>query len=672
MLSHDSSQASPPPHYIKPNHGNRAPVHCIFAAASTRREREVGASHSSELFVQSYATYLRRDGSKWTRRKVHESSVANEIWAWIVQQLNRRSPTFLCAFDAGSFLTVTGFWDMMDRGEFQLIDPTQWRVENDNRVPLCKRPFRGCCIISDPPVLISASHKNGRVRIVGLDNYFPGEHRWRNAGSNCERPMESEAFNGRHNDGHSSRDKAIYAERLMTEAISDWHESDCGCWQSTAAGLAFTSWRHTLKRGEVLVKHGHHTDYLERRSYMAGRCEAFFIGSIKRGKRRHSDTTKGNASIGSRANNGTVYQLDIRSFYPWLMTQLPYPVRLLAREQCADVSNIKQHSLVHLPIADVWLETNEPLYPYRGKSGLLWPIGSFRTVLCGPELQIAIERKHIVSVHAVAWYAPGWPFTAWVGKWFSKRMEAHAARNEPRELFCKMILNSLHGKLGSKPTIWQDEPNHAAHYRWGSWHETDAVLGCKVEFRAIAGNVQRNIGRRDGRDSCPAISSYVSSYGRVALLNLMQECPDRSVLYCDTDSLIVTQSGLDALSAKGLVGGTHLGALRIVAEAKSIEIRHAKDYTLDHKIISAGRKENAVSISPTAYMQDVYCKLPTLLSAKPDGTVRVNHVVMRTSRRSSLRAVGPDGWTMPIVAQPYADSDSPYASALLPSRPKRE
>jgi hypothetical protein len=658
MLDESRPELPIPPHYIRPNHGMRTPVSCIFAAHETQRERLTSSTSAANRGTQWVAISVRRDEDRWTRRKVYVSRVAHTIWQFIASTLDRRRTTWIFALDAGSFAITSGLFDLMDNGTFQLIDPLQWEVVDGKRVPRVKRPYRGCCVISDPPIIVSVNHDRGRLRIVDVGNYFSLNAKWRSNGNSDAPRLRSGT--------HSSNDKArkcaaslaLRVEELVGSALIDWHKSQCGVWQSTAAGLSLTSWRHTIRRGDVLVKHGHHTDSLERPAYMAGRCEAFFVGKWGGETAPEQPAQRPGHETSETVGNTSVYQLDVRSFYPWLMTQFPYPCRLLYYGPCSGEHEIAQRSLCHLPIADVWLETDTPLYPLRKDNRLLWPIGSFRAVLCGPELQVAIERKHIVSVNSVAWYAPGWPFREWVNQWFNKRMDANAAHDEPREMFCKMILNSLHGKLGARAPAWVDVVNHPAVYRWGNWFETHAKSRAKVEYRAIAGNVQRNLGKREARDSVPAISAYVSSYGRRALQQIMDQCPDKSVLYVDTDSLIVTLAGYVAMCNAGLVGGTHLGSLRLITEAESLHIQNSKQYTIGHRIVSAGRKEDAIDVGPHAYSQDVCVRLPTLLSKKPDTTVRVQHVTFRPSQFASPRSVQPLGWTDPLIVCDDGDSDS--------------
>jgi DNA polymerase type B, organellar and viral len=663
MLDESKEEQPIPPHYIRPNHGTRTPIHCIFAAHETKRERLTSTTSEAHRGVRWVAISVRRDDCIWTRRKVYVTRVESQIWNFIVGTLDRRRTTWIFALDAGSFLTTSGFWDLMDRGVFQLTDPTQWEVINGKRVSKVKRPYRGCCVVADPPVIISANHADGRIRIVDVNNYFSLNAGWRQNGNVDAPRLRQRAHCSGHKERQCDASLACRVERLIGSALIDWHKSKCGVWQSTVAGLALTSWRHTIRRGDVLVKHGTHTDVLERAAYIAGRCEAFFIGrwggEYSNEQPIHRAGHEANGTVG----NTSVYQLDVRSFYPYLMMQFPYPCKLLSHGPCNDERQIAQRSLCHLPIADVTLETNAAVYPLRKGGRLLWPIGVFRTVLCGPELLQAIEHKHIVSVNSVAWYAPGWPFREWVNKWFTKRIDANSAGDEPREMFCKMILNSLHGKLGSRAPTWVDVADHPAIHRWGNWFEADAQSGSKTEFRAIAGNVQRNLGKRESRDSVPAISAYVSSYGRRALQQIMDQCPERSVLYCDTDSLIVTLAGYCALCNAGLVGGTHLGSLRLIAEAETLEIQNSKQYTIGHKTVSAGRKETAIDVGPHAYSQDVCVRLPTLLSKKPDTTVRVQHVTFRPSQFASPRSVLPSGWTEPLIVCADGDLDYPYASA---------
>ena len=125
---------------------------------------------------------------------------------------------------------------------------------------------------------------------------------------------------------------------------------------------------------------------LERRAYFGGRSEAFRLGNI---------------------DGGPFYKLDINSMYPSVMVDAPVPLALKAVYSYVSKAELRAALRSSLVVADVEVQTEDPIYPRVIDGRLCFPVGRFTTSLCTPELRYALNRGHIARVGGMATYRGG-------------------------------------------------------------------------------------------------------------------------------------------------------------------------------------------------------------------------------------------------------------------------
>jgi hypothetical protein len=304
---------------------------------------------------------------------------------------------------------------------------------------------------------------------------------------------------------------------------------------------------------------------LEGRAIAGGRCEVWQPGVTKE----------------------PTWHLDITSHYPSICVDCELPERLEDSYRTLRPLALERMLRSHALIAEVEIETDEPVYPYRDGDQLLFPVGRFATALCGPELRLAVERGDVIKVGRVQRYRT-WPWlrgfaeAMLVARAKAKKQERHSV-----EQWLKRVANSVVGCLARRDSGWEDAEWPAAHSPWGQWI-TGGNGEETVRWRSIAGVSQRWYDRGWGDEAIPSAAAWIYSEGRARLWRVIATAGLDQVLYCDTDGLVVSDVGYRRLVLAGLMTGEGPGCLRVVGRYDEVEFIAPKHYRLGARSVCAG------------------------------------------------------------------------------------
>lgn len=355
-------------------------------------------------------------------------------------------------------------------------------------------------------------------------------------------------------------------EHAVGELVTQLRDGDLGSMRYTAASIAWSVWRHKFYGDPIITHHKEAAVWLERLAYVGGYCRVL---------RLYAPPTE------------RMYKLDVNSMYPFAMLRQLFPVRLHSVVASMEPAELLEAMDKYCAIARVEIETDEPIYPYRGERAVHYPVGAFETVLCTGSLQRLLETDQVRRVHGVVLYKRGDPFSRFVEHWYERKV---AARRECREdvvRFCKLMLNSLYGKFGQKATderMVGTAPGgiFKCMLNWvpetgDEW--TELVAGGSVfEFREGGETLT----------SFPAIAAHVTDYARLHLWEIIRAAGRHTCWYCDTDSVIVNGAGLDRLA--GLRSPHLIGALKTEETADGVRVYAKKDYQLGGTRVIKGAK----------------------------------------------------------------------------------
>lgn len=423
---------------------------------------------------------------------------------------------------------------------------------------------------------------------------------------------------------HCRRDVEIL-KRLWYAWRAFLSENDLGHFSPTVPSQALTAFRHRFMQHKIYI-HAHEdvTD-LERDAYFGGRTDCFFVG---------------------RKFDGPYYKLDVNSMYSAVACKLAVPVKFIRLYRGFDAAYLRKALRSWAVIAEVDIQTRHNCYPVRRDEGLTFPIGTFRTCLCGPELQLALRHRDIVKVVRFAVYRRRVVFDQFVRQLYRVRQKYKRTGNKVFGEMVKRLLNSLYGKFGQQNVQWKYEgyfPNEPD----GVY--TIAEQGSEETYqeRVIFGHLFREYGEVEAFHSFPAIAGYITSAARAYLWRLIRKAGQANVYYCDTDSLIVSAAGYKRL--RSLCDSQVLGKLKCEYKTQNLRIESPKDYETDKEKHIKGVTVGAVETSPGVFS---YWRWEGMV-----GAIRTEHLdrvyMYRTQRvlaREYLKGqVSASGVVSPIV-----------------------
>lgn len=275
----------------------------------------------------------------------------------------------------------------------------------------------------------------------------------------------------------------------------------------------------------------------EFKAYYGGRTEAFMRGRFE-----------------------NYYYYDFNSLYPSVMlNHYPDPNSLRRTnkntlyyiEEYEGVSEVE----VSCPFMDY------PLLPFRTKTKLLFPIGTFKAWYSHVELRRALTLGYTIKKVFKTIYFKDicHPFVDFVNDLYSKRIVFKEKKN-PMELVVKILLNSLYGKFGQKFMDRDDWLPMTLNYdeiqKLDDFEIIDGFIRIKKKMTYPSSFIM------------PIWALYTTAYARLKLHeHILRSHP----AYVDTDSLITTQSFEDS---------NKLGKLKLEMKIKEGIVVKPKFYML--------------------------------------------------------------------------------------------
>jgi hypothetical protein len=278
----------------------------------------------------------------------------------------------------------------------------------------------------------------------------------------------------------------------------------------TAASTAFNAFQTTIPEDKPIWKHSKAASDFARLAYYGGRTEAFYQGEV---------------SLCS--------YIDVNSLYPYCMETAGGLENPIYTTEYVGTGFYRVN--VTVPVSAKF-----GLVPYRTKTGTIFPAGSFQTVCSSVELEYARENGAIFTViEGYAFSQNKEMFQTFVAN--CKRMRQVDYKGATG-LCAKFLQNNLYGFFGM-------------HL------ERDSVVFSEslpddnfVQVLTDNGEVIPNLWTRkeltDTINCIPAIAAWITANARVHLLKAMhsEERSGNTVLYCDTDSIILQGKPVSSLS----------------------------------------------------------------------------------------------------------------------------
>jgi hypothetical protein len=346
---------------------------------------------------------------------------------------------------------------------------------------------------------------------------------------------------------------------------------------------------------------------LERKSYRGGRNEVFKFGK------------------------DYAYIYDVNSMYPFVMSNFKYPTKIIGFYPKGNIGSIERAIKKDFGIiADVDISTTENVIGIK-RDRLIFPVGSFRCQITTPEIKYLLENGHkILKVHNYSIYEMDYIFSDFVDFFYNERLKAKEQNNEIKSYMYKILLNSLYGKFGQKINNWLEIGNYDnENERIEQIYKPD-IKEYQI-FKYYGGKIYKNDGYIEGYDSFVAIPSFVTSYARIYLYELMKVAKKENVIYCDTDSLFLTIDGHNNIKETKFVDDKKLGCLKLEKKG-NVNIFGCKDYNFNKIRKTKGISKNSRVIDKNTFEQQQFIKIRTALRKNLLDGIYVNTIVKKLNQ----------------------------------------
>ena len=561
------------PHWIRRNEASRQPSLWLFIAAET----VVTPTASGEVHTFRCATALNLNGHKGAGHPIIETwkdcATPEALWTFAEQKAYTSARLIVVAHDLGRHLQVLQ--------ALTILPAMGWTLE---------------VIRLDKGSTFARWAKDKR-RLVMIDamSWFPATMGKLAALTGLQRidvaPGETlpEVWQYR-----CRQDVAIIRETYRR--IGKFCEvEDLGNWKPSGAGQAWSAWRHQFMPHKVLAHQHLPSLEMERDAMYSGRCEAWRHGTLPRQKWYEWDFANAYASI--------IAETDLPS------KMIGFGSRHLSID--ADPRRRVERRLWRCTVTQAL-----PIVPCRVDGRIIWPVGTFDTVLWDREVEMVREFGGTVTGEFCLRYR-SYPILAEFGTWLLDKLDAPADEVDPVvQLALKHWGRSIVGKFGQRVSKWSD---------WGDALDSGLSLSTAVDVAAgdsfrvlqIGERLQSEGPREFSRDACPAVLSAVMAELRCKLWRTMNVAGLAHVAYCDTDGLIVDRSGHLALSAAGIPG------LRLKSELGRVKILGPRQLVSDGSMRVAGVPKTAVEGVDGRLYGEITKSLAVGLREGENGAVRV-------------------------------------------------
>ena len=584
------------PHVLRQTTSNDRPQQVILLDVQSKRDRVLfDADHWYEQFSNARLMRFRLSKGEKSRVRTVDTDNVSETWAEIAKFLQPGSVTYLFAMNAFEALTLLGFWEQLASKTWEIVDSRQWD-SSKSQANKGKR-WRGYAVLERPPTIINCrlAGTNKTLKIMdpqnfgirGWDDMIPYYVPHTNGADLCDSFSDDPGW---------QRVQHIFAlESWLNSFLGLLDSHDLGSIQNTSASQAMHSFRHRFMATPIVIHGNEPAIKLERQAYHGGRCEAYMLGQI--GQPNTLFPVDETVSVEPKVFHAPskIYHLDVSSMYLALTSNAIVPTMLEGYYQ----GDFLQTEPVSIPrrcvIADIDIDTKEPIYPKLTDDGLCFPVGKFRTQLCGPELDVAVEKGHVSKVYSMAVYAGEKAFEIWSRMWCEVKDRAKRSGNRAVERMAKSIGVSLFGKFGQQNWSWVTVDTMHAVFPYEQWIGRHPKTNEICHWRSFVWEVQYQGNKEEHYHSFPGLAAWVTSLGRICLWQLMVAAGRRNVYYVDTDSLWTNEEGYNNLKKLLLIGDGSPGMLRLVETVSSLYIWGIKHYRADNRIVCAGLSSKATS-----------------------------------------------------------------------------
>lgn len=588
-------------HFLKDNHACDSPQQAIWFDTETDfvPHKENAIYHKLRF---GYACYMRqhRDG-KWTDEKWLRFTTVSEYWDWCVDNCRDKTKLYLFCHNTSFDLPVLNVFKELPARGFELRS----------------------AIIDAPPTILRFRRNTQCIMILDTLNIWRMPLKYLGEEIGVEKlPMPEDNDLGVSWETYGRRDVEIIRDACL-RWWSFLRDNDYGSFAPTLAGQATRVFRHRYMRHQILIDDNKKALELTREGYHGARCECFRIGKF----------------------NGNYTLLDVNSMYPDVMATKEYPRRLVSHTHYANISDIQNWLRNYCLTARIRIRTNHAFCAVDNGYKLIFPIGEFDCILSTSEISYALAVADIVDIYEVAVYEKAYLFTEMMNDLYLHRLQAKERGDKVAAFMYRKIMNSFYGKWGQNGKKWESVRN-IEDLSCKHWSEYDMVTNRVISHRQLGGLVQRCESEDESRDSFPAIAGHITAYARMKLWHIICTAGLDNVFYCDTDSVLVNETGRSNLLP--LTDAKCMGKLSVKGEYPICEIWGAKDYRFGDVAKTKGVRRDAVWLDSFNVQQALWSGLRGLVASGEVDKPITKTIKKHLSRNYDKGTVLADGRVLPL------------------------
>lgn len=469
---------------------------------------------------------------------------------WAHGIINEKGNSTLMAHNAGFDVQYSGLLELLLKAGFEVVTPA---IQVGTFVLVLKRDKKVIKIIDSMNWFTTSLAKVGKA--IGVEKL----------------PMPPNDADKQTWDEYNKRDVFI-----MMKAMLQWLKfmnDICGQnFNVTRAGDAMTMW--ALSKGSrPLFPHNHkRLNAIENDAYYGGRVEYYRIGKI---------------------DEGTLFKVDVNSMYPYVMANNQYPYIFQGSIDNPDREAAKRQSAKAEVLIQAWIDIDKPYAPARYGGNILFPIGRFNGSWCGNEARYILNHAKDIHIKRLFYYKRDDYFSGFINRMYESKIQADKDGNQVKRMNVKLAMNSLYGKFAQLNQHWApvctteqyDISSAECHIGKPVKHHRMTHLGHTLYESYVDGFSKRAL---------PIIASCVTANARMYLWELMQTAGHENTYYCDTDSLVVNQTGYDRLES--YMDKYRLGALAVENISDTMTIHAKKDYEIGNEVKRKGIPKKATPL----------------------------------------------------------------------------
>lgn len=591
-------------HFIRPGGATRLPRRYLFLDTEATRDTSEGVERQRFACAVTCAVWGEKGDPRQERWMTFDDPTL--LWDYVDSFTRKGRRTVLWAHNLG--------YDVRISDALRELPRLGWRLETHN--------------LSSRSVWLTWVKDEARLDMVDSASVFP--HKLATVGKLVglgKRELPVSADRGVGLFSRCWSDVEILRTAIL--AYLEWiEEEDLGGFRPTGAAQAWAAFKRKFAPKGLLVHGDTWALRAERRAMWTGRCEAYWHGEL---------------------NKQVVHEWDFEMAYPRIAQTEDVPVRLVGPMP----EDFNWHGALTSKyttiLAECDIETSVPVVPAAHAGNVLWPVGRFRTTLWAPEIKLALDEG--AKVHIVqAWlYRKGPALKQWA-QWVTEQVR-ETGQDGPgwKHAVLKYWSRALIGRFAMTHARWEwsyDSPWDRICVIQG-WDRTTKTTFQELQ---IGRDVWENRGQVEWQDSMPMVTGYVQSVCRVWMWRLLRAVPDQATLYCDTDSILVTDQ--HRVEMETIANEHPEWGLRLKRSWDGFACWGPHQFRTGHMVRVSGIPRTAERVDADHFAGQVWDTLQgSLLRATPDQVV-VRPRVWHLSRVDKRRTGPPLGWTSPISLPP--------------------